>query len=281
MYPPALKIKHLDEAIRDWSNEEFLLLRRRINSVLSGELHKPTEFLDPVDYLESVQQVLHQQAGRAKKANQTGKRAEREEAAGLGKFPLPTVKDVLPRMLRGCAHGDLHGRNILVAAVRGKILWPTLFDYEDMGPCNLLGWDFVKLETELKIRAYTEVLDGSDPNYIKSVQRFERDLGLETEARHRGENPWGVVSGADTPRERLQQIVLEIRHRAAVHLGEERGRPNDWLEEYYFLLACYGVCTVRFRNQKHRQRLAAFISAGAAAARLTWPRQMLTARPAP
>ena len=51
-------------------------------------------------------------------------------------------------MLRGCAHGDLHGRNVLVAQIRGKVLWPTLYDYEDMGPCNLLGWDFVKLETD-------------------------------------------------------------------------------------------------------------------------------------
>ena len=54
-------------------------------------------------------------------------------------------------MLRGCAHGDLHGRNILVGIVRDQAMWPTVFDYEDMGPCNLIGWDFVKLETELKI----------------------------------------------------------------------------------------------------------------------------------
>ena len=64
------------------------------------------------------------------------------------------MTDLIPRMLRGCAHGDLHGRNILVGIVRDQAMWPTVFDYEDMGPCNLIGWDFVKLETELKIRAY-------------------------------------------------------------------------------------------------------------------------------
>ena len=69
-------------------------------------------------------------------------------------------------MLRGCAHGDLHGRNILVGIVRDQAMWPTVFDYEDMGPCNLIGWDFVKLETELKIRAYLDVFGGGRPRRI-------------------------------------------------------------------------------------------------------------------
>ena len=58
-------------------------------------------------------------------------------------------------------HGDLHGRNILVGIVRDQAMWPTVFDYEDMCPCNLIGWDFVKLETELKIRAYVDVFGGT------------------------------------------------------------------------------------------------------------------------
>jgi hypothetical protein len=30
---------------------------------------------------------------------------------------------------------------------------------------------------------------------------------------------------------------------ASQHLGANHGRPNDWLEEYDFLLACYGAIT--------------------------------------
>lgn len=257
---PLARIKHLYDALDAWKLQEpYCTERTRINSTLSGARHGPGEFIDPVDYLNSVREVLDR---------------PQVPPTGTGRFPLPTAADVLPKMLRGCAHGDLHGRNILVAEVRGKILWPTLFDYEDMGPCSLLGWDFVKLETELKIRAVAEIFDGEEGPYLRAVQEFERDLGLATEARHHGTKAWGVVVGATEPVERLRQIILEIRHRAAVHLGIERGRPNDWLEEYYFLLACYGVCTVHFGNQNRRQRWAAYVSAGAAAARLNWPRSM-------
>ena len=89
-------------------------------------------------------------------------------------------------MLRGCAHGDLHGRNILVGIVRDQAMWPTVFDYEDMGPCNLIGWDFVKLETELKIRAYVDLFGGTAAaKFIQQVQRFEIELNLLTEECHR------------------------------------------------------------------------------------------------
>src|SRR5205807_2181974 len=72
-------------------------------------------------------------------------------AAGEG---APPVSELVPGMLRGPAHGDLHGRNVIVGRVRDRVLWPAVFDYEDMSDCNLVGWDFVKLETELKVRAY-------------------------------------------------------------------------------------------------------------------------------
>jgi hypothetical protein len=89
-----------------------------------------------------------------------------------GKLEDPSPAALVPRMLRGCAHGDLHGRNVL----------------------------------------------------------------------------------------------------AAVHLGVDRGRPREWLEEYYFLLMCYGVSVVRFGNVQWRELLAAYVSAGVAAARLTYSR---------
>ena len=71
-----------------------------------------------------------------------------------------------------------------------------------------------------------------------------------------------------------------IRRMAAQHLGANHGRPNDWLEEYYFLLACYGVFTGRFENLQPRERIGALLSAGVATARLSWPRN-LASRPRP
>ena len=61
---------------------------------------------------------------------------------------------------------------------------------------------------------------------------------------------------------------------AAQQLGASHGRPNDWLEEYYFLLACYGAYTGRFENLQQRERIGALISAGVAASRLSWPRNL-------
>ncbi len=91
----------------------------------------------------------------------------------------------VPRMLRGCSHGDLHGRNVLVGVVRNRALWPAVFDYENMGPCNLLGWDFVKMETELKIRAFPELFPGgSDADFVRQVQQFETGLADLTEQYH-------------------------------------------------------------------------------------------------
>src|SRR5205823_1120643 len=147
--------------------------------------------------------------------------------------PRPTTPDLIPRMLRGCAHGDLHGRNILVGIVRDQALWPVVFDYEDMGPCNLLGWDFVKLETEPKVRAYPAVFPGGTSRwFLQSVQQFEVELNEQTERSHLSRS-WPEVGGPATPRKRLRAILLMIRRMAAQHLGVNHGRPNDWLEEYY------------------------------------------------
>ena len=189
-------------------------------------------------------------------------------------LPRPTVPDLVPRMLRGCAHGDLHGRNILVGLVRQRAMWPTVFDYEDMGPCNLIGWDFVKLETELKIRASLDVFAGTTTaKFIEGVQRFEIALNELTEQCHLSRS-WPETGEPDTREQRLRTILLMIRRMASEQLGESHGRPNDWLEEYYFLLACYGVYTSRFENLQMRERHGALLSAGVATARLAWPRRV-------
>jgi tetratricopeptide (TPR) repeat protein len=52
----------------------------------------------------------------------------------------------------GRSHGDLHGRNVLVGVQRGEAEYPAVFDYGEMGDGNVPVWDFVKLETEMKVR---------------------------------------------------------------------------------------------------------------------------------
>jgi len=170
-------------------------------------------------------------------------------------------------MLRGCAHGDLHGRNILVGIVRDRVLWPTVFDYEDMRPDNLIAWDFVKLESELKVRACSEIFARQEPQFLHQVRDFEIQLNEQTE-RHHLDHTWPLVQNDAEPAERLRAILLELRRMAALHLGIYRGRPNQWLEEYYFVLAGYAVSTARFSNLERRELLAAYVSAGVAVSRL-------------
>lgn len=58
----------------------------------------------------------------------------------------------VPDTVIGRSHGDLHGLNILVGVHRGEAEFPVVFDYGEMSHANVLAWDFVKLEFELKTR---------------------------------------------------------------------------------------------------------------------------------
>jgi tetratricopeptide (TPR) repeat protein len=66
-------------------------------------------------------------------------------------------------------------------------------------------------------------------------------------------------------------VLLEIRLQARRHLGRGRGRVDRWLEEYYFLLAAYGVAASRFPNLHQNEWLGVVASAGTAARRLSHP----------
>jgi hypothetical protein len=253
----------LAERLDLWEQRDVAVgVRRDVNTfALAGR----GQFRDPVEYLCYVRNYV------------PWDRTEDEPPSPAG--PPPEL--LIPRMLRGHAHGDLHGRNVLVGIVHNRALWPAVFDYGHMGPLNFLGWDFVKLETELKVRAYPELFHGgSVADFIRAVQHFEIELTERTEANHRTWN-WPVVSDEKVlPAERLQALLLAIRHQAAVHLGLDRSRPYEWLDEYYFLLMCYGVSVVRFDNLLPRQRLGAYLSAGVAAARFLWGREPLLERTA-
>jgi ADP-ribose pyrophosphatase YjhB (NUDIX family) len=219
-------------------------------------------FRDPVDYLEYVCQCV----------------------PWLGDIPFtrrperhhdtPAASDLVPRMLRGCSHGDLHGRNVLVAIVRERARWPAVFDYEHMTPANLLAWDFVKMEVELKVRAYAALFEGQKPHdFIRSVQDFEVELAEQTEACHDG-RPWPKVRDKVPRRERLRTLLLTLRRQAALHLGIDASRPSrEWLHEYYFILAAYGVHAGRFPSLGRPNLLAGYVSAGVACARFLGTRE--------
>ena len=263
----VLDVPHLDDGLRRWEQDPSCKAARRdVNSFADSGGER---FLDPVDYLRYVQRHV---AHHVEVDGEVEIRPPSPEDGSTGGPKRPSVRDVVPRMLRGCGHGDLHGRNILVGIVRDQAMWPTVFDYEDMGPSNLIGWDFVKLEAELKTRAYLDVFGGSAPGrFVKQVQEFEVTLARTTEHCHIN-RCWPDAAPPAADSERLASILLTVRRMAAQHLGINLGRPNEWLEEYYFLLACYGAFTGRFENLQHRERIGALISAGVAASRLSWPR---------
>jgi hypothetical protein len=262
----------LEQGLQCWEGDPSCLAARRdVNALAASGVER---FLDPIDYLRYLQAYVTWKAAEPDGAGTMPAAAAGTETLDILVLPRPKVIDLIPRMLRGCAHGDLHGRNILVGIVRDQVMWPTVFDYEDTSPRNLIGWDFVKLETELKFRAYVDLFGGTAAaKFVQQVQRFEIELDLLTEECHRNRS-WPEPGSAVTPEERLQAILLLIRRMAAQHLGANHGRPNDWLEEYYFLLACYGVFTGRFENLQPRERIGALLSAGVATARLSWPRRV-------
>lgn len=211
-----------------------LRIRREVLAMLS---HKRRCLIDPVDYLRSVREC----------------------------------PQYCPLLLWGCSDGDLHARNVLVTVLDEDVSLPAVYDYADMGLENLVGWDFVKLETELKVRVLPILLNGPEAEYLFKVLKFECYLAACTNAMHdEKEFPKGDF---DPGLNRLAQLLLTIRRQARRHLGVQRFRDRQWLEEYYFLLACYGVYAALFdAYQSNRRQIAAvYISAGVAARQLSRP----------
>jgi hypothetical protein len=263
----VLHVPRLEESFPVWSlhGGEPARARQDVNTWASPE---PGCFRDPVDYLQFVCQCV---PWRGDIPSGDGPpfthRPQRQD-------DTPAANDVVPRMLRGCGHGDLHGRNVLVAIVRERARWPAVFDYEHMSPANLLAWDFVKMEAELKIRAYAALFDGQRADaFIRSVQKCEVELARQTEDCHYG-RPWPEVADRAPPHERLRALLLTLRRQAALHLGIDASRPSrEWLDEYYFALTAYGVHAGRFPSLGRLNLLAGYVSAGVACARFLWTRE--------
>jgi hypothetical protein len=244
------------ESWQDPANATNVLVRQNVNTFANA---RPGWFRDPVDYLSFVHGRTSQQWPID--------RADRDRESSYRQL-------LVPRMLRGCAHGDLHGRNVLVGVSHDRARWPAVFDYEHMSPRNLLVWDFVKLETELKIRAYPHLFENEQAQpFIAGVQKFEVDLAEQTQSHYDGVT-WPAVSDEMTaPLDRLRALLLVLRRLAATHLGQDRERSREWLDEWYFAQACYGVHVGRFGNLERSHLIGAFVSAGVATARFLFDRE--------
>ncbi|MGL4460787.1 MAG: phosphotransferase, partial [Planctomycetia bacterium] len=177
-------------------------------------------------------------------------------------------------LLLGAAHGDLHGRNILTSIVRDTVGSTAVFDFGDMRTTNLVAWDFVKLEMELKVRAYPLVYEGDAAAFARRVHGFETRLSQAVRAEYDGLPKPADEAGKKL--QRLRELLLEIRRLAGVHLGGPgRERKREWLEECNFLTACYGVYAGKFPTYGQQELIGAYVAAGVAAARLTWVRRRL------
>jgi tetratricopeptide (TPR) repeat protein len=240
----------LDERLKQWADKndsdvqpplDLLRIRREALGCLAS---RRAHFIDPVDYLRSVVEC----------------------------------PQFCPLLLWGSSHGDLHGRNILVSVMDGDVTMPAVFDYGDMGGNNPVGWDFVKLETEIKTRALPLVFSGAEVSFIQRVHAFEYHLAGRTQAMHdQHENYSPLDDTFPEGARRLAGLVLAVRAQAMLHLGTRRQRDRQWLEEYYFLLACYGVRAALFDAYQgyRRQIISAYISAGTAARLLDRPWKQL------
>ncbi len=264
-------------AVERWRNQEpFWSLRRDAIWLTGGRAEPDTDtlpgYLDPLDYVHWV--------------------------LATGRVP-PT--------LVGRSHGDLHGRNILVGVQRGIVQQPAIFDYGDMSGANVLVWDFVKLETELKTRVLPKLADDADaraalarvsppprpplpadaalpPQHDQEIAdragRLEFAYEFETylASLTRAIVGWDVASHARPADQRRPTghpaldkalcLFYRLRQEAALWLGYQAGRPGRWRDEFYFALAVYGVLKAKW-NPDVPQLEWALISAGVAAAQLS------------
>ncbi len=215
--------------------------------------------------------------------------------------------ETYPRMVMGPAHGDLHGRNVIVGTVRGEAEWPAVFDFDQMSDNNLVAWDFAKLEIELKCRLFQELIDSEEErawlrhelkiplksplsstitlsadDYRAQQQAELMEIMLAIESvlddwtRQISSSSRALKSDAvfapaispSSPLGRGLRIIFRIRKEAAIYLGFERRREKAWRDEYTFALLMYGVVSVKWHSADDHLAWA-LISSGVAAASLS------------
>ncbi|TWU04692.1 hypothetical protein Pla52n_27340 [Stieleria varia] len=264
--PTALQQSKLGWSFRLWQTQvENLRVVRdtsRCLYQLHSDLQRHGDSLAPRNPIDDLQDLIRTMLAIAND--------EFTESAPSA-MNLDQLAGWLPSLIRGCAHGDLHGRNVLVGCYRDDVDNPTVFDYELSRSDLLIGWDFVKLECELKSRCLITMYEKHDmQGFIAAVYAFEQKLAEKT-AETRNVSWHQLLSlPADTPESRLQHLLLAIRQEAA-HSLDRDDRRGEWYQEYLMLQLIYGVSTVRYQ-QSPRMKTAVYIGASVAASRSRWTR---------
>lgn len=214
-----------------WNDERYLQLRKRLSPALAD----PSIFLDPIHFL-SV-------------------------------WLDPACGAPFPSCLFGPCHGDLHGRNIRIGLKDEEVHGAVAFDYEKMSLMRPIAREFVKLETELKVRLLDTVVREriKDGNYRFPIIEFEKELNQAT-LRLDG-TPFSSPKEFPNAARRLFEILLKIRDCARKVLGQSR--PNDtWFAEYALTTAAYTVRAAKYEAYKDRMLEIAYIAGGSALAHL-------------
>ena len=282
-YRSKLKLDVQPTVLDRWRNDESLLMRRDVDWLVCGMLspasQQTPDYVDPYDYIV-----------RALRA------------------------DDIPATLVGPSHGDLHAGNVIVGTAGGEVEYPLLIDYGDMTLDNVVAWDFVKLETELKVRLMAKLYaipsereaiwsqvhghhfhkliqhwshcdpDAMDPLVDRAQQilfafEFERRLRESTSQLFRSPRQLRPQRVSDrTPLERAFAVLQSVRAQAAEQLGRGGGRSESWQDELNFALAVYGLNTIKFSHDAYPvyQRLFALVSAGTALAQVSSVRTHLS-----
>ena len=152
------------------------------NAIRPGTPPKPL-YIDPVDYLAYLKAYTTWAVPMREVTGDRNDTTWRLLPPSCSPRPAdaPPVEELLPIFRRARAHGDLHGRNILVGIVEDEAIWPAVYDFEHMRPDNFLAWDFVKLEMELKIRAFERIHPQTPMHsFFPLVMQFEDGLNRWT-----------------------------------------------------------------------------------------------------
>lgn len=180
------------------------------------------------------------------------------------------LSQIGPEVLRGTAHGDLHGRNVQVSMVKDEVSQCAVYDYEKFSGTNLLAWDFIKLEIETAVRMLDRFGDFDMARFTRQCLVFWRHVAARTAAFDR-KATLAIPAELELPSiewNRLADRLVRIRILAYENLGESCGRVYEWLDEYEFLLTWYACRAALYSNYHQRWSVAAIVAAGVAARRL-------------
>jgi hypothetical protein len=274
------------EALDEWDTQPGLrnvraYIDRTIQRMDTSDPDNPVRrYLGVIPFLCVLLEMLAKASAHRSKQQPDGSPSAAESRCP---FP-PRLQDLNLPVLVGPSHGDLHGRNVLVGVIEERadirrLGFPAVFDYGNMGPKNLIALDFVKLETELKVRAYELVFDYEErDDFTRSVHDFEWRLACDTMefAQHRG---WPEYESTNEREVRLRQVLVAIRKQAIECLSLRASRSRtETLDEFWLFMCAYSVLPCFFDDYRSREhyQIAVAISGGVAAACLSWVRHRLT-----